>query len=398
VNQLFGYQSKDGGSQSWLIVSDALSQAASIEYRDLVDIDPKTRSAMDEHKFEAELIAAGTYFPLRFELLIPEETENGVSEVKLVEAFTVALQGLEKGEIFLGAKKRRGWGQCCAKKWKVCFYDCATVKGLIGWLNNERDGFEEKDKPIEELLGVNVSTIDRRDICKIDVGFELASPMMIGSVSDNSNDPDAVHLSRRSAENGEPEFVVSGTGLAGVLRGQSGCILNTIGFGEKAASDFENNLWGFVEQNSENAWASRTVLKDSVLQNVFARVQSRVRINHFTGGAYPGALFSEAIVIPKEGDNFTLSLQVYNPKEAEIGLLMLAIKEMCVGDVSVGGGNGIGRGFLCGKKIKVTWDKKNLDVELFQKKDNQLNVSSEEQDSIGILERFVKALHQEVAQ
>ena len=153
ANQLFGYQFKDNGGQSWLIVSDALAQNASIEYRDLVDIDPKTRTAVNEHKYETELITAGTYFPLKFELLIPEETENGVSEARLVEAFAIALQGLEKGEIFLGAKKNRGWGQCCVKEWKVRSYDFTTVKGLIGWLDNKRDGFEKPNSSIEELLG-----------------------------------------------------------------------------------------------------------------------------------------------------------------------------------------------------------------------------------------------------
>ena len=134
--------------------------------------------------------------------------------------------------------------------------------------------------------------------------------------------------------------MVSGTGLAGVLRSQTGCILKTIGFSEKAVIKFENALWGFVEPNSENACASRTVIKESALSNVYSRVQSRVRINHFTGGAYPGALFSEEIVIPDGGDNFTLSLQVHNPTEAEIGLLMLAIKDMCTEDVSVAAATG----------------------------------------------------------
>ena len=240
----------------------------------------------------------------------------------------------------------------------------------------------------------------KRDICEVDVDFHLVSPMMIGSVSDNPNDPDSAHLSRRSAKNGEPEFVVSGTGLAGVLRSQSGCILNTIGFGEKAAKKFENDLWGFVEPNSENACASRIVMKESALSNVYSRVQSRVRINHFTGGAYPRALFSEEIVIPENGTNFTLSLQVHNPTEAEIGLLLLAIKEMCTGDSSIGGGNGIGRGYLEGEKIKINWEKKDLkNVEILQNENNQLTVSDKKaQASLEKLEKFVRVLHQEVAQ
>ena len=199
ANRLFGYQCKENGSQSWLIISDSLSQNAAIEYRDLVEIDRKTRTAVDKHKFEAELIAAGTLFPLKFELLIPEEAEN-TDGTDLIETLAIALQGFEKGEIVLGAKKSRGWGQCRVKEWKVRDYDCATADGLIGWLDDKRDGFEKQGNSIVDLLGVDASVIDQRDLCVIDVDFRLASPMMIGAVSDAPNDPDAAQLSRRSAE------------------------------------------------------------------------------------------------------------------------------------------------------------------------------------------------------
>jgi CRISPR/Cas system CSM-associated protein Csm3 (group 7 of RAMP superfamily) len=95
-----------------------------------VALNPKTRTAEDKKKFDFELLAAGTHFKLRFELLIPQGEKND-----LLLGLAIALQGLQNGEIALGARKRRGLGRCRVKEWKVTRYDLTTTAGLLGWLN-----------------------------------------------------------------------------------------------------------------------------------------------------------------------------------------------------------------------------------------------------------------------
>ena len=70
--QLFGGARGDPeGLQSPLIVEDALGPSPEVELRDGVRIDPATRTAAAEAKFDMELLRVGTTFPLRFELLVP---------------------------------------------------------------------------------------------------------------------------------------------------------------------------------------------------------------------------------------------------------------------------------------------------------------------------------------
>jgi hypothetical protein len=77
VESLFGTdKGNDQGSQSALIVDDAVGGAPKIELRDGVRIDPTTRTAkidfdgdtMRGYKYDLQLLEAGIVFPIRLEL------------------------------------------------------------------------------------------------------------------------------------------------------------------------------------------------------------------------------------------------------------------------------------------------------------------------------------------
>ncbi len=91
-------------------------------------IDPKTRTPLEEHKFDADLISKGTIFNIRFELLLPDDE---IKAQELRQAVAIALEGFEKQEIPLGAKTSRGWGDCVVRKWKVCVHDFGQPAGII---------------------------------------------------------------------------------------------------------------------------------------------------------------------------------------------------------------------------------------------------------------------------
>jgi CRISPR/Cas system CSM-associated protein Csm3 (group 7 of RAMP superfamily) len=115
TSQLFGgTRQTTTGEQSPLIVEDALSQELiATELRDGVRIDVQTGTAEDKGKYDLELLQAGTKFDLGFELLVSEKTEAA-----LKEELAIALHGLEQGHIYIGMKKRRGFGQCRVKQWQ----------------------------------------------------------------------------------------------------------------------------------------------------------------------------------------------------------------------------------------------------------------------------------------
>jgi CRISPR/Cas system CSM-associated protein Csm3 (group 7 of RAMP superfamily) len=84
-------------------------------------------------------------------------------------------------------------------------------------------------------------------------------------------------------------------------------------------------------------------------------VQSRIKIDRFTGGAYPTALFSEQPVFAKDDTELTLYLELLSPKDYEIGLLLLLLKDLWTGDLPLGGEISVGRGRLRGRSATLIW-------------------------------------------
>ena len=184
-NLLFGLQDGDEGEQSWLITYDALSEKLpQVELRDGVALDPKTRIAEDRKKFDFELLEAGTRFPVRVELLIPQEEQE--EKGHLIQGLAIALQGLERGEIALGARKRRGFGQCCVSEWRILRYDLTTTDGLLSWI--EHSGTEQTGSHIADLLDVQAD-LDRREFFVIDALFSLEGSLLIRSGQGEADEP-----------------------------------------------------------------------------------------------------------------------------------------------------------------------------------------------------------------
>lgn len=205
---------------------------------------------------------------------------------------------------------------------------------------------------------------DKRDRFFLEATFKLASPLLIRSGQDSTGcAPDVVHL--RSHRDGELKPVLSGTSLAGVLRHRAERIVNTLDKPDKILND----VFGIVEKNSKQAKASRLVVHESVIKKTADLVQTRIAIDRFTGGAYHGALFDEQPIFGSDKTIVTVELELRNPKDYEIGLLLLLLKDLWTSDLPVGGESSIGRGRLQGKDATLTWHKWDKEKKLQQKEE-----------------------------
>ena len=186
-----------------------------------------------------EMLRAGTTFCLRFELLVPE----GEGDV-LRRDLALALEGFKRGEIGLGARKRRGFGRCNVDEWRVWRYDLTTADGLIAWLAEERTGEgweaynlvrEAEGQSLAEKLGVTIDDApDVRRRFDMSATFRLDGSLLVRSGQGEADlGPDAVHLHRPEPDASAPDGikrtpVLPGTSLAGVLRARSLRIANTL--------------------------------------------------------------------------------------------------------------------------------------------------------------------------
>ena len=385
-----GLRESEAGEQSPLITYDAFSNPKpEIELRDGVKLDEKTRTAQDKKKFDMELLAAGTTFPIRVELLViqNESQEAHDREQRLRQGLALALQGLERGEIPLGGRKRRGLGQGRVKGWRVYCYNMVKPNDLINWLDNA--GEAKAGDNIAALLDVDLSQFeDKRCSFDIKATFALDSSLLIRSGFGQANAPDMVHLHSKREQGDVP--ILSGTSLAGALRARAVKITNTLGKGQHLVKAMFGPM---IENNNDTPQASRLVVGECEIENGLANlVQNRVKIDRFTGGSYPGALFNQQPLFgrPNGQTRLTIKLSLRQGDknfEAEIGLLLLLLKDLWTGDLPLGGEAGVGRGRLQGLEVEL---KQDLEIWSITTSGQELQIEGSQET----LENFVKRLQE----
>lgn len=382
AEKLFGFLSDDKASvQSWLIVEDALGTDAGIELRDGVALDFESRTAEDEKKFDIELFAAGTMFDLGFELLLTADNQD------LLASLVAALEGFERGEIGLGQRKRRGLGQCRVNDWRVWRYAVTTPNGLIGWLNHNGQTGGQAVRELRSFFGAP-RIVDVRTMMRFDITCTLDGAILIRSGAGIGEGADTVHLKSKRVGGDVP--VLTGTSIAGAIRARATRIANTLKL--KRSDAFIDDLFGKrITPDEDEPTGSRVTVRESEIQSPLdpERVQNRVKIDRFTGGAYPSALFSEQPSFGKPGTTVKIELAVRNPKPSEIGLLLLVLKDVWTGDLAFGGTSGIGRGRLTGINANLTYAGKAW---TFARDSDKVIVSGAPRAE---LESFVNALKEE---
>jgi CRISPR/Cas system CSM-associated protein Csm3 (group 7 of RAMP superfamily) len=355
------------GHQSLLIIEDSIGPRPQVELREGVKIHGATRTAEEKKLFDMEVLRAGTRFPLRFELLIPEGQRE-----ELCRELALALQGFEDGEIDLGARKRRGLGQSRVQGWRVWRYDLTTADGLLAWLAEGQTGDGWQDRPmIQEAQGASLAdklgvtpgkAPDERNRFEISADFELDGSLLVRSGSGRTDQgPDAVHLHRIAYNDQsesspvEPEPVLPGTSLAGALRARATRIANTLTQDQVEADRLVNELFGVGPEDAgkEAHQASRLVTHEALVDGVRTLVQNRIRVDRFTGGAMDNYLFNEAPIFGGKGSCLNVRLTLREPRPYEIGLLLLLLKDLWTSDLPLGGESGIGRGRLRGLSAQL---------------------------------------------
>jgi CRISPR/Cas system CSM-associated protein Csm3 (group 7 of RAMP superfamily) len=303
-----------------------------------------------------------------------------------MQALAVALTGFERGEIGLGMRKRRGFGECRVEDWQVETFDLTQPNQLVSWLEGGA-GTVVNGKNIANLLKSPLPE-DKRSRFILDATFALDGSLLIRSSADKPNAPDMVHLTTRM--DGKARPVMSGTSLAGALRARAARIAQMVGKPELADEIFGSRMEsGSTEKNKENKSASRAVVREREILDGLNAVQNRVKIDRFTGGTYPGALFDEQPVFGKTGTRLNIQVEMRAPRVEHIGLWVLLLKDLWTGDLPLGGESSVGRGRLKGISAKLTFPDRSS-LEILQHTDMKLNLSPDQRDS---LQSYVDALN-----
>ena len=346
---------KNKDTMSALIVADAtcVSKKDIISIRDGVRIEAETGSAADKAKFDVEVVERGTEFMLEFVCIIREGDDQ--SEFK--ELFLALLYGFKQGDIRLGARTRRGYGRGRVDSWDIRDLKMKNRQHVMAWLSGD---VWNTDQGLTKKLAPSPLSVDQRRFFRIEADFELRTSLLIRSSSEDPKKKDEVPDTTHLHSNKKP--VIPGTSFAGAFRHRATLISKAIGWSEDGVSE----MFGPVHEQEQSSdqqqalWASRVWIEEKLVKNVETQWQDRVAIDRFTGGSLQSALFNEKPVYPcslktDTETNVRLRLTLEEPEKAEIGLLLLTLRDFWYGNAPLGGETSLGRGTLQGIEAKLIY-------------------------------------------
>lgn len=342
--------------QARLLVDDApLRGAECTDLREGVAIDPGLGIAADQRRYDIEVLAKGSVFTARFEALVPHADQDGF----LVDLCAL-LDRLTDG-VAVGARTRRGFGLIRREgPWFVRRY--SGMAGLRAWL---AEGWQDapaswRGPPAEDRfedlwVGLNADRAPAPSSDEVEIALELqiVGALLIRSAVNGAGPADVAQLHARAAD-GSARPVVSGTSLAGALRARCLRIARTL-LGENRSKTLVDDLFGPAEIQNGQGRASRLRVGETAIEGGAALRHTRVRIDPWTGGASDARLFTAE---PIYGGTLCPRLR-WRPDDrcegAERALLLLALRDLALGDLPIGGEIGTGRGRLAPRHADGTF-------------------------------------------
>jgi len=344
----WGFSRGTEGRQSAICCSDlrCLSdkETITITTRDGIKIDSAKAMVEAGAKYDYQLIEPGVVFNLHMEVIVKEG-----DDVDFFTRNTATIRALlEKGMIAVGAKTNNGFGKIRltdSKLVHVIFSEDDHVKKWFSYITGNRDiNLPELENalPFEDQVTAAAEF-------SIQAEFAIKNSLIIRSYSDRPEDPDAVNIH----SGGSP--VIPGSSLRGALRARAERILNTLGCTQ--TGDLLAELFGIAGKDDEPKIKGKLMVAETVLPAYPAEVQSRIKIDRFSGGTIEGALFDSMPLFSVDPDDdkiFQVSLRIRDFKDYEAGLLLLLLKDIWIGDLTVGGEKNVGRGVFIGHGAVIT--------------------------------------------
>lgn len=328
---LFGYAGNKGkyGIQAHLIIDDLICISEyKTNIRDGVKINSKTNLAIDQGKYDFEILEQGSFFSLKGEITYRQGFDS--DKVDVILQFIQYV--LKSGKFQVGGFTSNGFGQLKLEG-DISSTGILQNQEYIRFISNP-DSFEFNHKI--ENKKFQSETNESVFIFKL----KPTTPLFIGGGEIYAKNADDASLKSIG------KYVLSAKSLKGALRHHAFRIANTV-HGESIAHRICNDIFGNrpkEEKEKIKLTKSRFWTSDGIIINEGdIKSQSQVSIDRFTGGAMESALFSTEPVWPTDSTYVDIEWRISKNPE-HIGLLLLVARDLITEMLPVGGDKAIGRG------------------------------------------------------
>lgn len=379
LDSFWGYTNNTDSAQSAIRCEDlniVSNGANAVEIRDGIKIDSKNGIVESGAKYDYEIIPKGVKFHIKME--VAYGVDNKETYAKMLKTIE---HNLSSGMISVGAKTNSGLGSVKLTDAHIYDFDYSSKEAVLLWLKQD---FDKK----HEIKGIEPYATRYNDFV-MNITLKLKTSLIVRSYSSSPDAPDAVHIKSGNEE------IIPGTSLKGAIRARAERIENTIHNNNQIVDE----LFGFVIDKKDEAQAKgkkkgdakkgKIRIDEVTLPKFISELQTRIKIDRFTGGTIEAALFETMPLFAlKEKDeeikNIRITIKKCEPYEA--GLMLLVLKDLWTGDLAVGGEKNIGRGVFEGVRAEIVFGGKRIVI------DKEL-VSLSEQDKQS-LERLLEDFKQ----
>lgn len=354
--------------QSSIRIDDVKLNSVEIVVRDGVSLDEITGTAIEHHKFDYEAVGSGAAGKFSAEITrrgIHEKYEDDAKEAVGLLACRLA------AGFSLGAHTAKGFGEVHVRDLKVYRYDFKNPDHVRAWLGSE----EKREALVEPEVYERQKGFYAKDDCVLEAKFALKSSLLVRDYARAMEVKTAERMDKGTSVRAlmlreNDHWLIPGASIKGALRHRAAEILRKLDIDGTLLDRMMGPSLAHIKAKPDEKWKSRLLVSEARLEDgVVTGLQTRVRIDRFTGGKIDTALFTTAPIWQREKEGAALSLRLvlHEPKEEErawqIGLLLLLLKELSLGRLALGGEKGIGRGVLEGRGAvlhyhgeEIAWD------------------------------------------
>lgn len=308
-------------------------------------------------KFNMEYIGAGAVFSFSV-YLYGDEQQKDVEDI-----FTA----IHHQQLQFGGQKSNGCGYIKLDKLLRKVFNMNQQHDRELWMQEEEMEEEQYTDCLDSVSGLEQRA--NRYAYEILVEGKTEGELLVKSiaVSDYGKDaPDCMNI-----QNANNDYIVPGSSLKGTIRHQMETIADYLG-----VPAIVEDTFGVPERKEKKGKSGNICFFDTVVgnqkDNDSNRLSHRIHIDKFTGGVMQGGLFTEKNIFGEM--NFRIQILDKNNPQKTCGLLLLALRDLAVGMVSVGGGFNVGKGFIAVKKMTIenqSGEKAEIDFTENQIRDEQ---------------------------
>lgn len=290
---------------------------------------------MSGQKFDMEYIGAGARF--WFDIYLYHETE--------MERLENVLELLHLGQIQIGGKKSNGSGYIQFEKLLKKSFDMTKEEDRKSWI--KEDNLEDGD--YEDYLSKLKLTIPSKNAYEVKVTGKTENAVLIKSIAVSGvgkGVPDNENI-----QNSKKEYIIPGSSLKGALRSQMERIARYLNQSSIIEEIFGSEECEIDKKKNVGNLFVKDVVVGNIKDNDKVNLEHRIHIDKFTGGVMQGSLFSEKNIFGELQIDIRISCN--NNPEASLGLLVLALRDLAIGQMNLGSGYSVGKGIIDVKEIEI---------------------------------------------